>query len=106
MSEYNFNVNKLEGKRINALFYNLRRKELEMLSAERYKRFGNVANFPMMFMADMKPGQGFETYHVDGNGRNRVEGVKAYREGKKDRDLRKLGAAKGQTHMGDFVKGK
>lgn len=77
---------------------------MELLAYEKYKKFGNVDKFPMAFKAvNNSSGQGFTEYSSHRNIVGQPSAV-VLRKTAKQRLLEKLGAAKGQTHIGDFVK--
>ncbi len=102
MTEFNFNVNKVEGRSVNRLWDHLRIKEAEMLAEEQYKKFGNRKQFPEMFKANAECGHGFTEYHLDGNNRNAKKNCRRKYGAAKEKALKKLGRAKGQKHMEDF----
>ncbi len=82
----------------------LEAKNQELLAAWRYRVVGNVHRVPMMFKAKAGSG-GFTEYTGLRDHGNRVGKAKRRSGVAKEKALKKLGSAKGQTHMEDYVKG-
>ncbi len=92
--QYNFNVDKAEGRRINAEPKDW--AKLERMQAE-YTQFGNRHRFSEAWKRHpTKEDEAKFALDMAVRIKRRKLGAK------KERDLTRLGRAKGQTHMGDF----